>query len=52
MNIEIVLADYHNSNHGKHIVSLLNSYALDEAGGGKELSQNVKENLILIMANI
>ena len=52
MNIEIVLADYHNSNHGKHIVSLLNSYALDEAGGGKELSQNVKENLVSELAKL
>ena len=52
MNIEIVLADYNNSRHGKDIVSLLNSYALDEAGGGKELSQDIKENLISKLAKL
>lgn len=45
MNIEIIKADYVNKKHAKEITALMNAYAADPMGGGKPLSQQVKNNL-------
>lgn len=50
MNISLVKADYHNEQHAKDLIFLLNAYALDEMGGGEELNRDVKENLVAVMA--
>jgi len=50
MNISLVRADYHNEQHAKDLIILLNAYALDEMGGGEALSNDVQENLVAIMA--
>jgi len=44
-NVEIIVADYLNQQHAKDISFLLNCYAEDPMGGGKSLSDEVKENL-------
>jgi len=43
---EVIKADYSNEIHAKDIVKLMNIYALDKMGGGKELSLKVQENLV------
>ncbi|HGZ70478.1 MAG TPA: GNAT family N-acetyltransferase [Nitratifractor sp.] len=52
MNIEILQADYTNVEHAKDILYLLNSYAKDPMGGGEELSQYAKENLVSSLKQI
>jgi ribosomal protein S18 acetylase RimI-like enzyme len=47
MNIDVLVADYSNKQHSLDIIYLLNSYALDPMGGGKELSEDVIDNLII-----
>ncbi len=42
----IVIANYKNPTHTEAIVYLLNEYAKDEMGGGTELSDFVKANLV------
>jgi ribosomal protein S18 acetylase RimI-like enzyme len=42
----IVIADFKNPAHAEAIVYLLNEYANDEMGGGAELSEFAKANLI------
>lgn len=42
----IEIADFKNNKHSDAIVYLLNEYAKDEMGGGVELSEFVKTNLI------
>ena len=37
--IQVLVADYLNPNHGKALVELLDSYAKDPAGGGQGLSE-------------
>lgn len=44
--IDIIQADLNNPQHTNDILFLTNSYALDPMGGGKELSDFVKENMI------
>ena len=46
MNIELIQADYHNEQHGKDLVFLLNEYAEDPMGGGEPLSDFVQQNLV------
>jgi len=46
MNIEIIKADYLNSQHKKVIPVLLDRYASDPMGGGQPLNENVKNNLV------
>ena len=48
---EIVTADLSKSTHASALVELLNIYALDPMGGGKELSSYVKENLAITLAD-
>lgn len=42
----IVVADLNNPTHAEAIVYLLNEYAKDEMGGGSELSDFAKNNLV------
>ena len=44
--MNIIKADFSNPNHSKAILKLLNEYALDPMGGGRELSDHVKVNLV------
>ena len=44
---KILVADLFNPQHAAALVYLLNEYALDEMGGGVELSAFVKENLVV-----
>ncbi len=46
MNIEIIRADYHNATVANDVLMLLGAYALDPMGGGEELTDYVKANLI------
>ena len=46
MKANIIIADYLNQQHAQDIVWLLNHYALDSAGGGMELNEYAKENLV------
>lgn len=52
MEIELVIADYCNENHGKDIGLLLGCYAACPTGGGKDLPDNVKNNLASALAEI
>jgi len=52
MNVDIVVADYANKQQAKDLVFLLNQYAQDPAGGGKELSQYVQNNLVQELAKL
>lgn len=51
MKLELIRADYHNEQHSIDLLMLLNSYAIDPMGGGEELSDYVKSNLIKSMAS-
>lgn len=46
MKIDIFKADYLNKAHAQDIPFLLDSYAKDPMGGGKELLPEVKQNLV------
>lgn len=46
MSVNIFLADYHNVQQGKDLITLLDAYAQDPMGGAQGLTDNVKENLI------
>lgn len=46
MNIQIVIADYHNPQHQQDLLYLLDQYARDPMGGGEGLKAPVKETLI------
>jgi len=50
VQINIIQADYHNEQHGKDLVMLLNAYALDPMGGGEALTENVQQNLVATLA--
>lgn len=52
MEIELVNADYSNSQHATDIVLLLDRYAQDPMGGGAPLEERVKENLVAELAKI
>jgi len=45
MKVNVLVADYLNSQHAQDISYLLNCYAEDPMGGGEPLSENVKTNL-------
>ncbi len=46
MTVTSIRADYHNEQHTKDLLMLLNAYALDPMGGGKALSDFTQKNLI------
>ncbi len=48
--IQIVRADYGNPRHAAALVSLMDVYACDPAGGGKALSEFTKTNLVAALA--
>lgn len=50
MAIELIQADYQNEQHATDLVMLLNAYALDPMGGGEELAEYVKTNLVTTLA--
>lgn len=52
MNLEVVIADYLNSQHANDVVYLLNNYAQDPMGGGSPLSNAVKQNLALELSKL
>lgn len=52
MNFNVIVADYSNPKHARDIVSLLNHYATDAAGGGKELNDYTKKNLVKELAKL
>jgi ribosomal protein S18 acetylase RimI-like enzyme len=50
VQITLIQADYHNEQHGKDLIMLLNAYALDPMGGGEELSDHIQQNLVKTIA--
>ncbi|PID41668.1 MAG: GNAT family N-acetyltransferase [Proteobacteria bacterium] len=44
--LQLLVADYTNPAHGMAIISLMDSYASEGAGGGKPLSEQVKNDLV------
>jgi ribosomal protein S18 acetylase RimI-like enzyme len=47
VNLEVTIADYSNKKHSKDIAYLLNIYAKDPMGGGKDLSDDIKNSIVL-----
>lgn len=52
IKIEVFKADYLNDQHKKDISALLDKYAIDPMGGGKPLSEKVKDNLVTELSKI
>mgnify|MGYP001829145637 CR=1 FL=1 len=52
MNIRIVRVDYLNKHHASDLVYLLDYYDKDPMGGGTELSEHVKNNLVAELAKL
>ncbi len=50
MKINIIRADYQNTQHGRDLLTLLNAYAMDPMGGGEPLADNVQKNLVATLA--
>lgn len=50
MAVEILRADYNNTQHAKDVVMLLNYYAQDPMGGGEALSDFTQRNLVPSLA--
>lgn len=50
MKVQIIRADYTLPQHQTDIIFLLNSYALDQMGGGEPLSPFVQKNLVAELA--
>lgn len=50
MPIQIVTANYRDERHARDLVTMLDHYACDEAGGGTSLADEVKETLVEKMA--
>ena len=46
LSATIVRADYHDPKHAADIVTMLRSYAMDPMGGGEDLSEQVKRDLV------
>lgn len=51
MNIEIMLANYEDEQQGNDIGYLLNCYAMDPMGGGKELDSYIVKNIARKLCN-
>ena len=49
-DLQIVQADYANPDHAAALVSLLDAYARDPAGGGEGLGEFAKSNLVAALA--
>lgn len=50
MEIEFVVADYSNAQHGSDICALMDQYAQDPMGGAEPLSEYVKSHLVAALA--
>lgn len=50
MKIDIIQADYRNSEHARALVALLDMYARDAMGGGHGLSDYAKQNVVAELA--
>lgn len=50
MSVEVIKVDYHNPQHAKHMVELLDCYATDPMGGGVALSDFTAQNLVPALA--
>ncbi|WP_077341750.1 GNAT family N-acetyltransferase [Pseudocolwellia agarivorans] len=46
MTVEVIKADYHNEQHAKDVLLLLNAYAMDPMGGGEPLCEYTQQHLI------
>jgi GNAT superfamily N-acetyltransferase len=46
MTIEIIKADLSKQDHAEALIQLMSEYALDAMGGGQDLSEFVKNNLV------
>ncbi len=51
MSIKIVLANYNDEQHARHIIELLDCYANDPMGGNQALSDFVAQNLVYELSN-
>jgi ribosomal protein S18 acetylase RimI-like enzyme len=51
-DVEIAIADYYDARQGDSVVKLMNSYALDQMGGGEALPESVKHSLIAGLAKV
>lgn len=49
--LHVLQADLHNPQHANALIYLLNEYAKDEMGGGTELTEFVKDNLVSCLRN-
>lgn len=50
MDLSVVRADYADTTHAEAVVSLLNAYASDPAGGGEPLSDFARKHLVAELA--
>lgn len=51
MAVKVIQADYHNPQHARHVIELLDCYATDPMGGGMALSDYTAQNLISALAD-
>ena len=51
MSVKVIQADYHNPQHARHVIELLDCYATDPMGGGMALSDYTAQNLIPTLAD-
>jgi ribosomal protein S18 acetylase RimI-like enzyme len=51
MSVKVIQADYHNSQHARHVIELLDCYATDPMGGGMALNDFTAQNLIPALAD-
>lgn len=52
MAIEIIKLDYQNPDQGADLIRLMGLYAGDPMGGGRELSDHVRQNLVAALSTI
>jgi len=46
VSVEVIQIDYHDAEHAKHMIELLDCYATDPMGGGVALSDFTAQNLV------
>ncbi len=49
-DIKTIIVDYHNPLHAEHLLLLMDAYARDPMGGGRELTAEVKDTLVSELA--
>lgn len=50
--IRVIVVDYQNPQHARHILELLDIYARDKTGGGQPLAADVKKNVVGALAKL